>query len=36
MFQLSREQKVCNIGEVKVGGHPGEYPTVTVPSIFQK
>lgn len=36
MLQLSKEQKVCNIGGVKVGGQPGEYPTVIVPSIFQK
>jgi tetrahydromethanopterin S-methyltransferase subunit H len=36
MFQFSTEQKVCEIGGVKFGGQPGEYPTVIVPSIFQK
>jgi tetrahydromethanopterin S-methyltransferase subunit H len=36
MFILDREQKVCEIGGVKFGGQPGEYPTVIVPSIFQK
>ena len=35
MFQFSTEQKVCEIGGVKFGGQPGEYPTVIVPSIFQ-
>ena len=36
MFQFEREQKVCQIGGVRFGGQPGEYPTVLVPSIFQK
>jgi tetrahydromethanopterin S-methyltransferase subunit H len=36
MLQFSTEQKVCEIGGVKIGGQPGEYPTVLVPSIFQK
>ena len=36
MFQFSREQKVCEIGGVRFGGEPGQYPTVIVPSIFQK
>jgi len=36
MFQFEREQKVCIIGDVKFGGDPGQYPTVVVPSIFQK
>ena len=36
MFQLSKEQKVCEVGGVKFGGQPGEYPTVVVSSIFQK
>ena len=30
------EQKVCQVGGVKFGGQPGDYPTVVVPSIFQK
>jgi tetrahydromethanopterin S-methyltransferase subunit H len=36
MFPFSTEQKVNEIGGVKFGGQPGEYPTVIVPSIFQK
>jgi len=36
MFLLDREQKICEIGGIKVGGQPGEYPTVVIPSIFQK
>ena len=36
MFQLSKAQKVCEIGGVKFGGQPGEYPCVCVSSIFQK
>jgi tetrahydromethanopterin S-methyltransferase subunit H len=29
MFQFETEQKVCEVGGVKFGGQPGEYPTVT-------
>ena len=36
MFRFATEQKVCEIGGIKFGGQPGEYPTVIVPSIFQK
>ena len=36
MFQISTEQKVCEVGGVKFGGQPGEYPCVCVSSIFQK
>jgi len=38
MFELSTdvEQKVCEVGGVKFGGLPGEYPTVVCNSIFQK
>jgi N5-methyltetrahydromethanopterin:coenzyme M methyltransferase subunit H len=36
MFRLDTEQNVCEIGGIKFGGQPGEYPTVIVPSIFQK
>ncbi|MGD9280366.1 MAG: hypothetical protein PVJ54_09575 [Desulfobacterales bacterium] len=36
MFQLDTEQKVCEVGGVKFGGQPGEYPTVICSSIFQK
>lgn len=34
MFRFEREQKVYDIGGVKVGGQPGEYPIVLVGSIF--
>jgi len=36
MFHLRAEQKVCEIGGVRLGGQLGDYPTVVVPSIFQK
>jgi tetrahydromethanopterin S-methyltransferase subunit H len=36
MFSFDTEQQVCEVGGVKFGGLPGEYPTVVVPSIFQK
>jgi tetrahydromethanopterin S-methyltransferase subunit H len=36
MFQFETEQRVCEVGGVRFGGLPGEYPTVVVPSIFQK
>lgn len=36
MFSFQTEQKVCEVGGIKFGGRPGEYPTVIVPSIFQK
>ena len=36
MFQFVTEQKVCEIGGVKFGGQPGDYPTVACSSIFQK
>ena len=36
MFRFDTEQKVCEIGGVKFGGQPGEYPTVICSSIFQK
>jgi tetrahydromethanopterin S-methyltransferase subunit H len=36
MVRFSNVQKVCEIGGVRFGGQPGEYPTVIVPSIFQK
>ena len=36
MFEISRDQKVCEVGGVKIGGKPGEYPCVCVSSIFQK
>jgi len=36
MFRFETEQKVCEVGGVKFGGQPGEYPTVVCSSIFQK
>lgn len=36
MFQLGTQQKICEVGGVKFGGQPGEYPCVCVSSIFQK
>lgn len=36
MFRFATEQKVCEIGGIKFGGQPGDYPTVICPSIFQK
>lgn len=36
MFQFNTEQKVCEVGGVKFGGQPGDYPTVVCSSIFQK
>ena len=35
MFKFDKEQKLCEIGGVKFGGQPGEYPTVICSSIFQ-
>jgi tetrahydromethanopterin S-methyltransferase subunit H len=34
VFKFEKEQYVSDIAGVKVGGQPGEYPTVLVPSIF--
>lgn len=36
MFTFGTEQKVCEVGGVKFGGQPGQYPTVICSSIFQK
>jgi len=36
VLNFSTEQKVCEVGGVKFGGHPGQYPTVVCSSIFQK
>ncbi len=36
MLRVDTEQKICDVGGIKFGGQPGEYPTVVVPSIFQK
>jgi tetrahydromethanopterin S-methyltransferase subunit H len=34
MFRFQKEQDVLDISGIKVGGQPGEYPTVLIPSIF--
>ena len=34
MYKYAREQKVIDIGGVKIGGQIGENPTVIIPSIF--
>ncbi len=36
MFRFSREQRVFEISGVKVGGQPGENPTVMIGSIFYR
>ena len=36
MFQIDRELEVYDIGGVKLGGQPGDYPTVACFSIFQE
>ena len=35
-LKLKNEPKVCEVGGVKFGGQPGDYPCVCVNSIFQK
>lgn len=36
MFKFEAEQKVYRIGDVVLGGQPGEWPTVLIASIFYK
>lgn len=36
MFRFTAEQKVYDIGGVKIGGQPGEYPTVLMGSMFYR
>jgi len=36
MFRFKRQQKVVEIGSVRVGGQPGENPTLLIGSIFHK
>jgi tetrahydromethanopterin S-methyltransferase subunit H len=36
MFKFSAEQHVYDINGVKIGGQPGEYPTVLIGSIFYR
>jgi tetrahydromethanopterin S-methyltransferase subunit H len=34
MFRFSKEQKIFDVGGVRVGGQPGELPTVMIGTIF--
>lgn len=34
MFKFEKEQKVFDIDGIKIGGQPGEYPTVLIGSVF--
>lgn len=34
MFKFDKKQEVFEIGGVKFGGQPGEYPTVLVSTMF--
>jgi tetrahydromethanopterin S-methyltransferase subunit H len=36
MQRFSKEPMVCDVGGVKLGGQPGDYPTVCCFSIFQE
>ena len=36
MFKFAGDQSVFDIGGVKIGGQPGENPTVMIGSIFYK
>ena len=36
MQRFSKEPKVYDVGGVKLGGQPGDYPTVCCFSIFQE
>ena len=36
MFKFKAKQKIFEIGRVKLGGHPGELPTVLMGNIFYK
>ena len=34
MFRFDKKQEVFEFGKIKVGGQPGEYPTVLVSTMF--
>ncbi len=36
MLKYDLEQRVCNIGHIKVGGQPGENPPLLIGNMFQK
>lgn len=36
MFKFGKEQKIVQVGNIKIGGQPGELPTVLIGSIFHE
>ncbi len=36
MFRFEKEQKIIDAGGIKVGGQPGELPTVLTATIFYR
>lgn len=36
MFKFERKQRILEIGDIKVGGQPGELPTVLIGSLFHE
>ncbi|RJS86070.1 tetrahydromethanopterin S-methyltransferase subunit H, partial [Candidatus Bathyarchaeota archaeon] len=36
MFKFNKKQKIFEIGKVKIGGQPGELPTVLIGSLFHE
>ena len=36
MFVYPNEQKICSIGDIKIGGQPGENPPLLVANMFKK
>ena len=36
MFRFKKPQKVFQVGQIKIGGQPGELPTILIGSIFYK
>jgi len=36
LFRLTSKQKIFNIGNIRIGGQPGELPTVLIGNIFYK
>jgi tetrahydromethanopterin S-methyltransferase subunit H len=36
LFRFEKEQKIFEVGGVKIGGQPGELPTVLIGSLFHE
>lgn len=36
MFRFEKEQRIVEVGGIKLGGQPGELPTVLTATIFYK